>query len=73
VDDALTKLASAPDPQTEVKYANEADKLLWGDMFTLPLYQKPTLLAYDSNYKGIADNSTQAGPLWNNDQFSVSG
>lgn len=73
VDAALTKLAAAPDPQTEVKYANEADKLLWGDMYTLPLYQKPTLLAYDSNYKGIADNSTQAGPLWNNDQFSVSG
>jgi peptide/nickel transport system substrate-binding protein len=73
VDAALTKLAAAPTTADEVKYANDADKLLWGDMFTLPLYQKPTLLAYDSNYKGIADNSTQAGPLWNNDQFSLSG
>lgn len=70
VDAALTKLAQAPSHDAEVAAANEADKLLWSDMFTLPLYQKPTLLAYDSNFKGIADNSTQAGPLWNNDQFS---
>jgi peptide/nickel transport system substrate-binding protein len=73
VDAALTKLAAAPDTTSEIADANTADKYLWDDMFSLPLYQKPTLLAYDSNYKGIADNSTQAGPLWNNDQFSVSG
>jgi peptide/nickel transport system substrate-binding protein len=71
VDSTLTKLASAPSPADEVKYANQADQYLWQDMFTLPLYQKPDLLAYDSNYKGIGDNPTQAGPLWNNDQFSV--
>jgi peptide/nickel transport system substrate-binding protein len=73
VDKFLTALAAAPDTASELKAANEADKLLWGDMFSLPLYQKPTLLAYDSNYKGIGDNPTQAGPLWNNDGFSVSG
>ena len=39
-------------------------------MYTLPLYQKPTLLAFDSNYGGIADNATQAGPLWNSDTFT---
>jgi peptide/nickel transport system substrate-binding protein len=73
VDAALTQLAAAPTPEAEVAAANTADKALWNDMFTLPLYQKPTLLAYSSNYKGIADNSTQAGPLWNNDTFSVGG
>ncbi|MDT4937473.1 MAG: glutathione transport system substrate-binding protein [Pseudonocardiales bacterium] len=71
VDQALTELAAAASHTDEIADANKADKLLWDDLFTLPLYQKPTLLAYDSNYKGIADNSTQAGPLWNNDQFSV--
>jgi peptide/nickel transport system substrate-binding protein len=71
VDTALTNLASAATPQDEVAAANDADKLLWADMYTLPLYQKPTLLAYTSTYKGIAENSTQAGPLWNNDSFSV--
>ncbi len=71
---ALTQVGrSTRHRDRELKAANEADKCLWGDMFSLPLYQKPTLLAYDSNYKGIGDNSTQAGPLWNNDGFSVSG
>jgi peptide/nickel transport system substrate-binding protein len=73
VDQALTALASAATPDDEIADANKADTLLWNDMFTLPLYQKPTLLSYSSNYKGISDNSTQAGPLWNNDTFSVGG
>jgi peptide/nickel transport system substrate-binding protein len=40
-------------------------------MFTLPLYQKPTLLAFDSKYTGIGDNATQAGALWNSDSFAL--
>jgi peptide/nickel transport system substrate-binding protein len=71
VDQDLTKLASASSADEEIQWANAADKQLWTDMFTFPLYQKPTLVAFDSNYKGIADNPTQAGPLWNNDQFSI--
>jgi peptide/nickel transport system substrate-binding protein len=71
VDTTLTQMAGAATQDDEIKLANQADKLLWGDMFTLPLYQKPTLVAFDNNYQGIADNSTQAGPLWNNDGFSV--
>ena len=64
-------MAAAATTADEINLANQADKLLWGDMFSLPLYQKPTLVAYNTNYQGIADNSTQAGPLWNNDTFSV--
>jgi peptide/nickel transport system substrate-binding protein len=71
IDKTLTQLATAPTHDAEVAAANEADKLLWDQMYTLPLYQKPTLLSYDSNYKGIADNTTSAGPLWNSDTFSV--
>ena len=71
VDSTLTAMAQAASTPDEIAGANKADKLLWSDMFSLPLYQKPTLVAFDSNYKGIADNSTQAGPLWNNDTFSV--
>lgn len=71
IDTALNKMATAPTTALELKYANQADQLLWGQMLTLPLYQKPTLLAFSNSIKGIADNATQAGPLWNSDQFTV--
>jgi len=72
VDKYLQNLATAATSGDETAAANAADKQLWTDMFTLPLYQKPTLLAYDNKYKGIADNSTSAGPLWNSDTFTSS-
>ena len=71
IDAALNKMATASNTTDEAKFADEADKLLWAQMYTLPLYQKPTLLAFDSNYSGIGDNPTQAGPLWNSETFAV--
>jgi peptide/nickel transport system substrate-binding protein len=71
IDSALNKMATSVNTNDEKKWANAADKLLWDQMGTLPLYQKPTLLAFASNYKGIGDNPTLAGPLWNSDTFSV--
>ena len=49
---------------------NQVDTQLWSDMFTLPLYQKPTFLGYSSNYTGIDDNATLAGPFWNSQDFA---
>ncbi|MCW2595129.1 MAG: putative Extracellular solute-binding protein [Jatrophihabitans sp.] len=71
VNDQLNKLATALTTQAEIDAANAADKQLWQDMFTIPLYQKPTLLSYTNNVSGLADNPTLAGPLWNSDGFSL--
>lgn len=69
IDAALQSMMTATNTQDEIKFANQADELLWQQMYTLPLYQKPTLLAFDSNYANIGDNATQAGPLWNSETF----
>nr|WP_246406209.1 ABC transporter family substrate-binding protein [Modestobacter versicolor] len=50
---------------------NEIDRLLWDQMATLPLYQKPTFIAYSSTIEGAEDNPTQAGPLWNASTWSL--
>jgi peptide/nickel transport system substrate-binding protein len=71
VDTVLTQMAQAPTPAEEVEFANKADKLLWEDMFTLPLFQMPTVLSFENKFAGIGDNATAAGPLWNNDMFAV--
>lgn len=71
IDSGLKKVATALTPSTQIDEANAVDKLLWDQMATLPLYQKPTLLAFQDNVKGLADNATLAGPMWNSDLFTV--
>ena len=38
------------------------DKLLWDNLYTIPLYQKPTFLAYNSNYTGLEENASLRRP-----------
>ena len=60
---------SEPDPDASAEIGNEIDALLWEDLYTIPLYQKPTLLAYSSTLEGVDDNATEAGPLWNSEKW----
>jgi peptide/nickel transport system substrate-binding protein len=63
--DALFPQINAATDQAQIKeLGNQIDKLLWEDLYTIPLYQKPTFIAYNSNYTGIEENATNAGPLW---------
>lgn len=52
---------------------NQADEILWQDMPTVPLYQKPTYLPYRSTIQGVEDNASTAGPLWNAHEWTVEG
>jgi peptide/nickel transport system substrate-binding protein len=44
---------------------NEVDQILWDDVVTIPLYQKPTFLPHRDTLVNIVDNPSTAGPLWN--------
>jgi peptide/nickel transport system substrate-binding protein len=44
---------------------NEADALMSQDIPTIPLYQKPTILAYNNKVHGMEDNPTQESFTWN--------
>lgn len=71
VDALLDKLTVTVDPEQQKELTAQADQLLWKNMFTLPLYQVPSILAYSSKYGGIQDNTTTFGPLWNSDTWTV--
>ena len=69
--DALFKSAIANlDPKAAVALSQQIDQQLWDDMATLPLYQKPTFIAYDKSYSNIHDNSTSEGPFYNAAEWS---
>jgi peptide/nickel transport system substrate-binding protein len=71
VDEQLALLAVETDPQKQADEANAADTALWDQMCTIPLYQKPVFLAYNSKFIGIDENATNAGPLWNSETFGL--
>jgi peptide/nickel transport system substrate-binding protein len=47
--------------------------MLWDDMVTIPLYQKPTYVAYRNTFANIHDNASSNGPLWNAETFGLKG
>jgi peptide/nickel transport system substrate-binding protein len=64
VDRLFPELNAATDDKTQQDIANQIDTLLWDDLYTIPLYQKPVFTAYNSNFAGIVPNATNQGPLW---------
>ncbi|MBA3524028.1 MAG: ABC transporter family substrate-binding protein [Geodermatophilaceae bacterium] len=71
VDDLLAQLSTEVDAGVAADLANQADTILWDEMATLPLYQKPIFTAWSNQYEGIEPNATNAGPVWNSDKISL--
>ena len=70
--DALIRQADVElDHNKQAELYNQVDALLWKDMATLPLFQKPTLLVYQTKYKNMVNNITQVGPSFNMDQWAL--
>jgi peptide/nickel transport system substrate-binding protein len=71
IDQLLTSWQTETDPAKVAATGNQIDKLLWDQMATIPLYQKPTYIAYSSNIENAKDNPTQQGPLWNANTWAL--
>jgi len=65
VDKKFTDANSELDEKKSAALANEVDQQLWDDMVTIPLYQKPTFIAFKDTYGNIRDNATSEGPFFN--------
>jgi peptide/nickel transport system substrate-binding protein len=70
VDALFPQINASTDQAKSGELGNQVDTLLWGDMYTLPLYQKPTFIAYSSKYTGVVENATNAGPLWDSTKIA---
>ena len=64
--DALFKKATAElDPPRSAALANRIDRKLWERLPSIPLFQRPTFIAWRDILRNVADNHTVEGPLWN--------
>ena len=71
VDKWLAGAAVELDPAKAQELLNKADAQITEDAATLPLYQKPTLLAFYDKYGNVRDNSTSVGPTYNIQQWGI--
>ena len=65
VDDMLDQALAEVDNAKRTALLNQADEAMWADLVNLPLYQKPTVLAFSDRYANIEDNTTTETPFWN--------
>lgn len=70
IDALLDTVATDQDRHRQTADANALDALLWDQMATIPLYQKPTFLAYSSALRNVEDNASQSRLTWNSDEWS---
>jgi peptide/nickel transport system substrate-binding protein len=71
IDALLDKMSTDLDPAQQAADANAADALLWDQMATIPLYQKPTFLGYRSTLQNVIDNPSIQRPTWNSEDWAV--
>jgi peptide/nickel transport system substrate-binding protein len=71
VDTLMNTLATETDTAKLATAANQADKLIWDDLGTIPLFQFPDLVAYSNKVSGVTYNPTQFGLTWNVNTWAV--
>jgi peptide/nickel transport system substrate-binding protein len=69
--DALFEQATAElDPARATELANQVDRKLWDGLHSIPLYQRPTFLAWRGTLRNVVENPTLEGPLWNAEDWA---
>ena len=69
--DALFEQAMAElDPTRSTELANQIDRKLWEGLPSIPLYQRPTFLAWRGTVRNVVENPTLEGPLWNAESWA---
>lgn len=71
VDSLMKKALAEADFDKRMALLNQVDEMMWKDLPNIPLYQKPTFLAYADKYANIEDNTTTETPFWNVEEWGI--
>ncbi|WP_326824482.1 ABC transporter family substrate-binding protein [Streptosporangium sp. NBC_01756] len=72
VDELLKKANATVDEAGQTPLLAEAEKIMWQDLATIPLYENPNLTAWSEGVGNVVPNPTQAGIGWNMDKWTIS-
>ncbi len=70
VDAAWEKLSSTIDPAVHAEQAKVVDKLLWDNLFGIPVFAHPGLVGYDATIQNVEFTSTQDQIVWNAQEWT---
>ncbi|WP_174247046.1 ABC transporter substrate-binding protein [Rhodococcus rhodochrous] len=73
VDELLDGLLVAKDNAAIAGLATEAERILWGDVPTLPLFAQPRTIGFAAGMHAGVPNPTTAGAGWNMDRWILRG
>jgi peptide/nickel transport system substrate-binding protein len=71
VDWLLGQLAVETAPTKIAAIANEIDTVLWEDLFTIPLFQRPVIAVHNREIANVTINPSSDGLAWNANDWSV--
>lgn len=69
VDAAWATLASSLDPAVHAEQTKKIEKLLWDDLFGIPVFAHPGLSASGSDIQNVRHTATQDQIVWNAEQW----
>jgi peptide/nickel transport system substrate-binding protein len=68
-DGAVDQLAIAADPGTVLNATADAERLLWTDVPTIPLFSQPRTIAFRKGLHNAVPSASAAGSGWNMDRW----
>lgn len=69
VDEAWDVLVSSNDPEVWMEQRKVIEKLLWDDLYGIPVFAHPGVVGADSTIDNVYFNSTQTQIAWNAEQW----
>lgn len=69
VDAAWDELASSNDPEVWKEQRKVIEKLLWDDLYGIPIFAHPGVVGADASIENVYFNSTQTQISWNAEQW----
>ncbi|MFJ6418566.1 ABC transporter family substrate-binding protein [Paeniglutamicibacter sp. NPDC091659] len=69
VDAAWTRLATSMDPAVHLAETKNIEKLLWDNLFGIPVFAHPGLSASTADIKNVRHTATQSQIVWNAEQW----
>ncbi len=65
VDALMNQLQTATDKDAQTQIIEQADKIMWNDLATIPLFAWPGMAAYNSKVSGVVYQPSQSMIEWN--------